>query len=207
MMRKTHRLGGVAAWLAVTAPLPVPPVAVLAGVPVAAMSSLWPDLDHPQSTAARWLGPVTWWLSRRVERWFGGHRAGTHSLLVGPPLCAVLSASLVVCVLACAAVLGGLTVAQPAPVVAVAAAASYIGAVSHTLLDCLTCNCGGCDWRPRRREWNGRHNAGCEIFWPWIRRRFGLPLLPVGGRREEMVVRPLLGLVAIAGAVVTVGGW
>jgi membrane-bound metal-dependent hydrolase YbcI (DUF457 family) len=206
-MRRTHRLGGVAAWLTVTAVLPVPPLAAAAGIPVAAMAALWPDLDHPQSTAARWLGPFTWWLSIRVERWFGGHRAGTHSLLVGAPLCAFLSALFGACVLVVTQATTGIAGPHAAAALAVLASAGYVGAASHALLDCLTCNCGGCDWRPRRREWNGRHNAGCELWWPVLRRRVGLPLLPVGGQREALLVRPMLGVAAVVAAVVTLVGW
>jgi membrane-bound metal-dependent hydrolase YbcI (DUF457 family) len=207
-MRRTHVAGGVAAWLGLAAVVPLPPVAVLVGVPVAASASLWPDLDHPGATASRWLGPVTWALSVRVERAFGGHRAGTHSLVAGAPLFGLLGG-----LAALAVGLGAVTLLDLDPWLAVraagvCAAASWAGAVSHVLLDMVTCNCGGCDRRrARRRPWDGRHRAGVEVLWPLVRRRFGVPLLPVGGELERLLARPLVAaLGALAGAAV-LAGW
>jgi membrane-bound metal-dependent hydrolase YbcI (DUF457 family) len=207
MMARTHQLGGVALWLGVTVPWPVSPVVVLAGMPVAAFAALWPDLDHPQAKLARSLGPVTYVLSVWVERRFGGHRAGTHSLLVGPPLCAILAGIFALGVGLGLVALTDVSVAIVGPLVAIAAGAAFVGALSHSLLDCLTCNCGGCDWKPRRTAWDGRHKAGVELWWPIVKRRYGLPVMPVGGSGELMVARPLLVVLAAVGAVFTVMGW
>lgn len=62
------------AWLA-SLPLAAPePKGAVAGFLVAALASFLPDLDHPTSTAGRYM-----------PRWFrwlmGGHRMGTHCLL------------------------------------------------------------------------------------------------------------------------------
>jgi membrane-bound metal-dependent hydrolase YbcI (DUF457 family) len=59
--------------------LSVPEIA--AGTVVAAGASMLPDLDHPQATASRSLGPVTGVLSKALNTAAGGHRQGTHSLL------------------------------------------------------------------------------------------------------------------------------
>lgn len=207
MMGRTHQLGGAALWLGTTAVLPVPPLAVAAGVPVAAWFALWPDLDHPQAKLARSLGPVTYLLAVRVERAFGGHRAGTHSLLVGAPLCGLLGGLLALSVGIPTVLATDVSAAILGPAVTVLAAASFVGALSHTLLDCLTCNCGGCDDRPRRTPWDGRHKAGVELWWPVVKRRYGLPVMPVGGVGELRVFRPLLMLLAGVGAVATIMGW
>jgi membrane-bound metal-dependent hydrolase YbcI (DUF457 family) len=203
MMARTHQVGGIALWLGVAAVLPVPPLAVLAGVPVAGFAALWPDWDHPQAKLARTLGPVTYQLAVWVERRFGGHRAGTHSLLVGLPLCAVLAGVFALGVGIPAVALTDISAGILGPLVAILMAASFVGALSHILLDCLTCNCGGCDWKPRRTVWSGRHNAGVELWWPVVKRRFGLPLMPVGGTLERWL-RPMLMVAAVAAGWVAV---
>jgi membrane-bound metal-dependent hydrolase YbcI (DUF457 family) len=197
MMSRTHQVGGVALWLGVAAVLPVPPLAVAVGVPVAAFMSWGPDIDHPQSKIARLLGPVSYALSVWVERRFGGHRAGMHSLLVGLPLCAVLAGVFALGVGIPVVAFTDVSVGILGPLVAVLVAASFVGALSHILLDCLTCNCGGCDWKPRRTAWSGRHNAGVELWWPIVKHRFGLPLMPVGGTLERWL-RPMLMVSAVA---------
>jgi LexA-binding, inner membrane-associated putative hydrolase len=96
MMGRTHAATGALAGLLVgrligldTAPELLPFAAVVAGY------ALVPDLDHPQATATRILGPVTGWLSRRVRAlsaWIyhrtmgprdwpgaGTHRCATHT--------------------------------------------------------------------------------------------------------------------------------
>jgi len=54
--------------------------ALLAGTIVAAGAALLPDLDHPESTVAHTLGPVSAGLSRGVSLLAGGHRQATHSI-------------------------------------------------------------------------------------------------------------------------------
>jgi membrane-bound metal-dependent hydrolase YbcI (DUF457 family) len=48
---------------------------------VCAGAAMLPDLDHPSATIAQTFGPVTWMLSKAVNRLSGGHRQATHSLL------------------------------------------------------------------------------------------------------------------------------
>ncbi|TDC01692.1 hydrolase [Micromonospora fluostatini] len=109
MMGRSHALSGAVAWLAVCAGwreatdaglVDTAPggVVVAAGAAVAAGYALLPDIDHPDSTIARSLGPVTRGLARvtaagsaalrrigcahcerRPDQ--GGHRALTHTAL------------------------------------------------------------------------------------------------------------------------------
>lgn len=112
MMGRTHTLSGAVGWLggcaALTAAGVAPsPTVVVVGAAVSAGAALLPDVDHPGSTIARTLGPVTELLSAGVaygaavlrtsscqhcdagpDR--GGHRAVTHTVLFAVALGAVL---------------------------------------------------------------------------------------------------------------------
>jgi len=55
------------------------PVGAVAGALVGGGASLLPDLDEPESSVSRSLGPITEVLSRVVARVSGGHRNATHS--------------------------------------------------------------------------------------------------------------------------------
>ena len=216
MMASNHVRGGVALWLLVAAAAPLPPAAEIAGVPIAAAASFIPDLDHPITKISNSGGILTQWLSRRVRRWFGGHRYGTHSLILGAPLCAVLSAVLVACGWWAAEIRAGHSLGSPWSAVGLIAAASYVGAASHALLDSVTCNCAWCDHRPGSR-WppvtlehcsrDGRPAPGCALLYPWVRRRVGLPMLAVNSWREKKIVAPLLYGLGIVAATLTVFGW
>lgn len=100
MLGRSHALSGVVVWVAGSAALSacgvdVLPLVVVAGAGVAAGAALLPDLDHPGSTVARSLGPVSRWAARGVS-WLadwvrdrtcahcatpdsGGHRLLTHT--------------------------------------------------------------------------------------------------------------------------------
>lgn len=83
MNGRTHALSGAVAYLA-AAPLLIPtapPEVAAVGAVMAAGAALLPDLDHPDATAARAYGPITWVLARAVCAVSGGHRGATHSLL------------------------------------------------------------------------------------------------------------------------------
>lgn len=101
MMGKSHALSGGVGWLAgcaalTVAGLPLHPATVLIGAAVSTGMALAPDVDHPGSTIARTLGPVTRLAATgvasgaaalrlascrhcavRPDR--GGHRAVTHT--------------------------------------------------------------------------------------------------------------------------------
>ena len=102
MMGKSHALSGSVGWLAGCAALnaaghPPRPLPVVAGAIVSAGFALLPDIDHPGSTVARTLGPLTRTVSRIVSGLSagfgratcdhcdrrpgqGGHRLVTHTI-------------------------------------------------------------------------------------------------------------------------------
>ncbi|GIE76545.1 membrane protein [Actinoplanes philippinensis] len=101
MLGKSHALSGGVGWLAGSALAAAaghapPAVAVVAGAAVSTGMALLPDLDHPESTVARTLGPLTRILAGAVSigaaslrsascrhcltgRGRGGHRGITHT--------------------------------------------------------------------------------------------------------------------------------
>ena len=86
-MGKSHLVVGAAGFLAAGVPalklagVDLDPAEIGAGAVVCAGAAMLPDLDHPQATISRSLGPVTWVASRAMSKLGGGHRNGTHSLL------------------------------------------------------------------------------------------------------------------------------
>jgi len=85
-MGRSHLLLGAAGYLVAESAAPglgmhtAGAAELAAGTLVASGSAMLPDLDHPQATMARSLGPVTWFLSRAVHTLAGGHRKGTHTV-------------------------------------------------------------------------------------------------------------------------------
>jgi membrane-bound metal-dependent hydrolase YbcI (DUF457 family) len=94
MLGRSHLLVGAAGYLTVGQAMihyanhrPLTPGELVAGTVVCAGAAMLPDIDHPNATVSRALGPVTWFASRAASRLFGGHRVGTHSL----PFAALMS--------------------------------------------------------------------------------------------------------------------
>jgi membrane-bound metal-dependent hydrolase YbcI (DUF457 family) len=87
MLGHSHVIVGGAGFLAIGAPIlalagvHLSPAELGAGAVVGAGSAMLPDLDHPQATVSRSLGPLTESLSKFTATISGGHRQGTHSLL------------------------------------------------------------------------------------------------------------------------------
>lgn len=86
VMGRTHAASGAAVHLVVvpflgSVGVPPDPLSVLAGALAAAGAAMLPDLDHPQASISRSLGPVTYLMARAVAAVSGGHRQATHSLL------------------------------------------------------------------------------------------------------------------------------
>lgn len=85
MMGRTHILSGAVAGLAT---LPIAPINGLpdqvAWVLLWAGSTLLPDLDSPGASASRMWGPISRAISIGIARCAGGHRQGTHDLILGP---------------------------------------------------------------------------------------------------------------------------
>jgi len=76
MMGYTHIAVGCALWAGVRALLPGPPGSLPPELGLAALGSLLPDIDEPQSLVGRKLGFLAW----PIKLVFG-HRGFTHSLL------------------------------------------------------------------------------------------------------------------------------
>ncbi len=86
-MGRTHVLSSTAIGLACAAPLaghfidrPMPVATLFAFAALVGGYGVLPDLDHPQATLARTLGPVTKAISQVVHNISGGHRKGTHTI-------------------------------------------------------------------------------------------------------------------------------
>lgn len=83
MLARGHAISGAAGWLGMCAAagplleLHPTPVQVVAGAVVATGFALWPDIDHPSSTVARSLGPVTRVAARIVSYISDAVRDGT----------------------------------------------------------------------------------------------------------------------------------
>lgn len=87
MMGHSHATSGALAWYGL-APIgaslglfTLDTPAYLVGGLVCAGMALLPDLDHPDSTIARFYGPASNAVSHMVATVSGGHRKGTHTLL------------------------------------------------------------------------------------------------------------------------------
>lgn len=89
-MGSTHAVSGAAAWVAVTATVPVlpglgwfplDPVAVCTGTLVCAGAALLPDADHPNATIAHAVPVLGKAATGAVGSLTGGHRQGLHSVL------------------------------------------------------------------------------------------------------------------------------
>jgi membrane-bound metal-dependent hydrolase YbcI (DUF457 family) len=61
--------------------VPNEPAVIAVGAVVCAGGALFPDLDHPDSTIAHFLGPLSNAFAHVVNVVAGGHRKATHSLL------------------------------------------------------------------------------------------------------------------------------
>lgn len=116
MMGHTHMVCGCALWAGVRALFPGPEGSLPAELGLAALGSLLPDIDEPQSLIGRKLGFIAW----PVKLVFG-HRGFTHSLA------------------ALALALAGLAAAAGAGLLpAAGAAAFWVGYAGHLAGDGLT---------------------------------------------------------------------
>lgn len=85
-MGKTHAASTTAMALIGVIPLSaaaghtMSPGPAIAAAVVAGGYGLLPDLDHPQATLARILGPVTKAIATLTSELAGGHRRGTHTI-------------------------------------------------------------------------------------------------------------------------------
>ena len=107
MMGRTHEMIGGAAWLGSMAALPALGqtgwAGILGGWFIAALAALGPDIDHPNSTITRILGPITRGIYKILAALGVRHRGMTHSF-VAAGFVAVVYVSL--CLLLAYATLG-----------------------------------------------------------------------------------------------------
>lgn len=214
MMGRTHATSGAVAMLAVLpllrgAGMEVTPLSVPAAAVAAAGAAMLPDLDHPRSTAAQALGPLTRLLARMVAAAAGGHRQGTHSLLG----VLVFTAVFAVVFLRMDSLPAGLALAA---LWSIAAASMRLKLTRATVSHTLICLAGGAVLGSTAAlgavsppvlvvavaVGAAAHVAGdlltqqgCPLLWP-ARQRTSLLGLTTGGVVERFVVGPALGGVA-----------
>lgn len=86
-MGRNHVLVGMAGWLVAAPPIaaafgtPLTAGEIAAGTLLCGGTALLPDIDHPNSTVAHTLGPITQGLCSFVGAISGGHRQKTHTLV------------------------------------------------------------------------------------------------------------------------------
>ena len=122
MMGKTHEMIGGAAWLGAVATIPVLGhigwLAILGGWGLAYTAGLGPDIDHPNATITKMLGPVTRGIHNLLSALGVKHRGMTHSFFAAGFVALLLAACVLYWHL------------QPW-----VAAAIVIGWLSHSLID------------------------------------------------------------------------
>lgn len=81
MMGRTHAVSGTLAFGGATLAFAFSVPELIIGVILATGASMMPDLDHPNATMTKSLGPLSWIACHFVILpIFGGHRKGTHSI-------------------------------------------------------------------------------------------------------------------------------
>jgi membrane-bound metal-dependent hydrolase YbcI (DUF457 family) len=217
-MGRGHQAVGAASFLvfgsaaAALAGQSLSPTELGCGALVASGASLAPDLDCPQATIARSLGPLTQGLSRVVAKLSGGHRHGTHSflatVLVGIGLGTALYGSegryvalavVFLCASLCLRLMTeakGLVCASLAGIVALVITtlapdplwllvAVVVGYLSHLAADFITVE-------------------GIPLFWPILRKQHSIAFIGhTESFREKLVARGC-GLLSVYLLVVTV---
>lgn len=217
MMGHSHAISGVLGWVALAPVLqskgiiPHDVAVIAAGAIVTSGAALLPDLDHPSSTIARFLGPISQAVSQGINVIAGGHRQATHSIL----FCVLMFggtwagvnylgqwAALITVFLMAALAAKGLHLAPKS------GAASYLGV---TLIAAAT-TAAAALWGPEDWKWlpwavalgafihligDAITPEGVPFFWP-AKSRLALPILPsTGGFVELKLLTPLM-LLAIA---------
>jgi len=81
MMGRDHARLAAAPALALAAAWHVPPAETLVAAACVAGAGCLPDLDKPGSSVARLFGSASEAISAATNRWCGGHRQASHSLL------------------------------------------------------------------------------------------------------------------------------
>jgi len=218
MMGKTHLLFGGAGWLLVAPAVlaatgnDIGTAEIGTGAIVAAGAAMLPDLDHPQATVSRSLGPVSQGFAKYFAKAMGGHRNGSHSLLFVVVIGLVLQwalagtdgpwVALAICFLASSLffrvlteaeglVCAALSVVMAAALTAISPQMDWIlwaviaGVVLHDIGDMLT-------------------SEGIPPLYPAHKKRISLPLISRTGNGVEKGVAVICGLAACYLFVVTI---
>lgn len=81
MMGRTHALSGTLAFGGAALAVHFGPLALAMGLVTATGAAMLPDLDHPNATMTKSMGPLSWFVCHFVILpIFSGHRKGTHSI-------------------------------------------------------------------------------------------------------------------------------
>lgn len=213
-MGRTHATSGAVAFLAVLpllhhAGLFLTPLTVPVAALAAAGAATLPDLDHPQATVSRSLGPVTVGLARLVAWCTGGHRGGTHSLLavvaLGGGAAAVDLAGALPRGLACAFLFAVATAAVQLRLARplVHTTICLTGGVGLVTLSAQhTVIAGVLPWAvavgvAAHLVGDMLTREGVPLLWPIAARRFRIASLSTGGTIEQLLVGPGLALCAL----------
>jgi hypothetical protein len=177
----------------------------------------WTRRRGPYVATVHKPGKIAQRFARYLKNRFGGHRGGTHSFLAGVPLCGLIAGVPALVINIFLVVFTGLTLAHAGLLVVIITFAGIVGAASHALLDGLTCNCWQCDPDPRRTgaivyagphvDRNGMSLPGCQMLWPVIKRRFGIPLMAVESPTEKKRMLPFLQAAQLGGAALLLVVW
>jgi membrane-bound metal-dependent hydrolase YbcI (DUF457 family) len=211
MMGRTHALTGTLGAIGISFYVPLSIPEALTAVVITTGAALLPDIDHPNSTVSKSLGPITvafCWLMTLVS---GGHRRGTHSIAGILALGAVAQAGVMyrntgagqvaLCTTMILAIAGAVRLLRipgwlddlaPIPIVIalvcltrvpldIVPAALILGCAIHVLGDIITL-------------------TGCPIWWPFSDERVKLGLFKTNGIAERLVVTPVV-IVGIVGMV------
>jgi membrane-bound metal-dependent hydrolase YbcI (DUF457 family) len=210
MLGKSHLMFGAAGWLVAGPGLLALTgnelgIAELGtGTIVASGAAMLPDLDHPQATVSRSLGPVSQTFAKYFAKALGGHRNGSHSLLFILALGLLLHwalqstdgiwVALGICLLASSLLFRTLTEASGAICFGLSAImaivlttispqmdwiffAVLIGVLFHDLGDALT-------------------TEGVPPLWPINKTRVSVPVISRTGNGVEKVIAAVSGVVA-----------
>jgi hypothetical protein len=175
----------------------------------------WSRRNGPRIATVHTPGKTAQRFARWLKHRFGGHRGGTHSFLAGVPLCALVAGVPALVVGLALTVFTGLDISLAMILIGTVAFAGMVGAASHSLLDGLTCNCRYCDPDPKRLPRSevrhvdryGDPQPGCQMLWPVVKRRFGIPMMAVESETEKQRMLPLLRVSQFGAASLLLAVW
>ena len=213
MMGKNHATSAAVTWLlfggaaaATAGTVDMDPATFALGTLVAAGAGVAPDVDHPDSRAAKTFGPVGQVAAAGIGAAAGGHRQRTHTLLFVIAMTAVTHWAVgasgpwpATIVVALCVTLGigliGPSVGLPG---AAGAAGLVLGAAAGWLVHSGTVEAGG--WVTAAAAvglcshivGDMMTPEGVKLLWPISSARLGLPVFTTGGLIERVVGVALL---------------